>query len=271
MRLLSTLMIASAIGTNLTAIAADTSPAPAPAATSAAVTAVNASADDAAIRRLIQAINPNSVVKAVHDSPLPGFKTVIADGTVLYVTNDARYVMYGVLLDTKEQRNLTDAYLAEAHVDLITRIPDQNKLTFSPKDPKYTITVFTDVTCGYCKALHKDIQTYLDAGIRVDYVPWAREGQSSATAQHMRDVWCAQNPQQAFTDASDGKMPETSPSCKAIDGLDKIADLGEKLQIEGTPAVYDSHGNKLGGYLNAAAMLTKLQHGDHVTRATASK
>lgn len=264
MRLLSTLALAAAISASLPAIAADSESPSAKATTSA-------DTSDAAIRRLIQAINPKSVVKAVHDSPLPGFKTVIADGTVLYVTSDARYVMYGVLLDTKEQRNLTDAYLAEAHVDLLGTIPAQNKLTFTPKDPKYTITVFTDVTCGYCKKLHSEIQSYLDAGIRVDYVPWAREGQTSATAQHMRDVWCAKNPQQAFTDAIGDKLPEQSKPCKAAEGLDVIADLGEKLQIEGTPAVYDAHGNKLGGYLDAPSMLAKLQKGDHVNRETASK
>src|SRR5690349_3349642 len=85
------LAIAALIAAGSPALAADT-------ATAAATTPSASTTDDAAIRRLIAAINPDSKVKSIHDSPLPGFKTVVADGTVLYVTNDARYVMYGVLL-----------------------------------------------------------------------------------------------------------------------------------------------------------------------------
>jgi len=258
------LAIAALIGASSPAFAADT-------ATAAATTSSASTTDDAAIRRLIAAINPDSKVKSIHDSPLPGFKTVVADGTVLYVTNDARYVMYGVLLDTKEQRNLTDGYLAEAHIDLLESIPAKSKLSFKPKDPKYTVTVFTDITCGYCQALHKQIQSYLDVGIQVDYVPWPREGKGSGTAAHMKDVWCSRKPQQAFTDAIGGKLPDATSKCAASEEFDKVADIGEKLQIEGTPTVYDAHGNKLGGYATAQAMLTKLQQGVHVTRATASK
>jgi len=227
--------------------------------------------ESAPIRALIKAINPDSVIKAVKPSPLPGFKTVIADSTVLYVTDDARYVMYGVLLDTKEQRNLTDGYLADVYGDLLKTIPEKVKLTFSPKNPKYTVTVFTDVTCGYCKALHKEIQSYVDAGIRVDYVPWPREGAGSATAQNMKNVWCAKDPQAAFAAAIGGTMPAKVETCAMSDNFEKVAQLGEKLGIDGTPSIFDAQGHKLGGYISAQTMLSKLAKGDHVTRDVATK
>jgi len=34
---------------------------------------------------------------------------------------------------------------------------------------------------------------------------------------------------------------------------------------------FDAQGHKLGGYINAKTMLTKLQKGDHVTRDVAAK
>lgn len=245
---------------------ADTA-APAP----AAVAKPAASTNDAAIRRLILAINPESKIKAIYDNPIPGFKTVIADGTVLYVTDDARYVMYGVLLDTKAQQNLTNKYLAEAHVDLLAGIPKDYKLAFAPKNPKYAVTVFTDVTCGYCEAFHKQIQSYLDAGIEVDYVPWPRAGKDSAIAQHMRDVWCSKDPQKAFTDAIGGKYPDKTPACPAAEAVNAMADVGEKLQIEGTPTLFDGKGNKLGGFLSAQALLARLQSGDTLTQTASRK
>jgi thiol:disulfide interchange protein DsbC len=261
-------LLACLAGTTGLAHGANPTAAAAPAATAAAP-AANASDDQ--IRALIKAINPASTVKAVHDSPLPGIKTVIADGTVLYVTNDARYVLYGVLLDTKAQRNLTDEYLSEAHQDVLSQIPAKYKLTFSPKNPKYTITVFTDVTCGYCEALHKNIQSYLDAGIRVDYVPWPRAGKTSSTAQNMRNVWCDKDPQAAFTAAIGGTYPTKAVTCPAGDAVDAMADVGEKLQIEGTPTIFDAHGNKIGGFLTTQAMLDRLQRHDHAALASAAK
>ncbi len=39
-------------------------------------------------------------------------------------------------------------------------------LIFGPRDPKYTVTVFTDVDCAFCRQLHSQIADYNRLGIR---------------------------------------------------------------------------------------------------------
>ena len=49
-------------------------------------------------------------------------------------------------------------------------------LVFGPQDPKYTVTVFTDVDCAYCRQLHSQIADYNRLGIRVRYLFYPRTG-----------------------------------------------------------------------------------------------
>ena len=49
-------------------------------------------------------------------------------------------------------------------------------LIFGPRDPKYTVTVFTDVDCAYCRKLHSQIAEYNRLGVRVRYMFYPRSG-----------------------------------------------------------------------------------------------
>jgi len=42
-------------------------------------------------------------------------------------------------------------------------------IVFSPANPKMTVTVFTDIDCGFCRRFHNQIADLNKAGIRVRY------------------------------------------------------------------------------------------------------
>ena len=63
-------------------------------------------------------------------------------------------------------------------------------LVFSPKSPKYTITVFTDIDCGYCRRLHSQIAEYNRLGIRVRYLFYPRSGPDTESWHKAEAVWC---------------------------------------------------------------------------------
>ncbi len=50
-------------------------------------------------------------------------------------------------------------------------------LIFGPKNAAHTVTVFTDIDCGYCRKLHGEIAKYNDNGIRVRYLFFPRSGE----------------------------------------------------------------------------------------------
>ena len=116
-------------------------------------------------------------------------------------------------------------------------------LVFSPKDPKYTITVFTDIDCGYCRRLHSQIAEYNRLGIGVRYLFYPRSGPETESWHKAEAVWCSANRNEALTRAKNGEDIK-SPKCPA--GLvARDWELGHKLAVEGTPAIFLPSGEML--------------------------
>ncbi|UJJ56732.1 DsbC family protein [Rhodanobacter thiooxydans] len=224
--------------------------------------------DHQAIRDTVRAINDKAVIRSIDDMPIPGLKRVIADGSVLYTTEDGRYLFYGVLLDTKTHSNLTDEALGDVRVELLKTIPAADKIVFSPKNPKYTVTVFTDTGCPYCHMIQKNLQGYMDAGIAIEYVPFPRGGVQSPEMATMKSVWCAEDRKAAYATVVAGGKVQPADCARSAD-IAKMYALGDKLGIEGTPAIYDQTGRQLGGFLPPAALLGKLQQGQKKAQVAA--
>lgn len=243
------------------ATAMATTPVPAEPATAVVMSKSVTPAIQAAVLKLVKGVNAQAVVKEITDSPFPGIKTVVADSSVMYVSDDGRYLLYGVLLDTKTKKNLTDQILGGLRVKALASIPHDDIITFSPKKPRYTVTAFTDTSCGYCTAMFKNTQAYLDMGIAIHYVPWPRGGMQSENLAQMQAVWCAKDRPAAYADAMSGR-PVKAATCENSGHFPKLLALGEQLGINGTPAIFDASGRKIGGFIPPAQMLAKLQELD---------
>jgi len=130
-------------------------------------------------------------------------------------------------------------------------------VVFSPADPKYTITVFTDVDCPYCQAMHKQIAEYNRLGVRVRYVFYPRTGPNTDSWHKAEQVWCSADRKAALTDAKLGK-PLKAKACTDTPVAMEYA-LGQEVGLEGTPAVLSSNGTMVGGYLPPDQMVEKLK------------
>jgi thiol:disulfide interchange protein DsbC len=71
---------------------------------------------------------------------------------------------------------------------MINAVPESQMLIFSPKNPQYTITVFTDVDCQYCRKLHSEMAELNKLGIRVRYMFYPRTGRTRKAGA--RPKWC---------------------------------------------------------------------------------
>ena len=75
---------------------------------------------------------------------------------------------------------------------------------FSPDNPRYTVTVFTDVDCQYCRKLHSEIAEINKLGVRVRYVFFPRSGPGTESWHKAEAVWCSANRNEALTRAKLG-------------------------------------------------------------------
>ena len=141
-------------------------------------------------------------------------------------------------------------------------MPAADRIVFAPPNPKYTVTVFTDVTCPYCRVLHEQIKALNKEGIAVEYLAWPRagvtgdNGQPTSTYREMVSIWCAADRKDAFTEAKQGREPKTADCRNPV--KDQF-DLGLRLGVTGTPAIYAEDGTLIGGYLSPPDMLKAVQ------------
>ncbi|MEM7018415.1 MAG: DsbC family protein [Pseudomonadota bacterium] len=191
---------------------------------------------------------------AFRKSPLPNIYEVAVQGDVFYIDATGRYIIYeGNLLDLKDDaKNLTASRKKELRNGLVAELDEKDMVVFAPKDTKHTLTVFTDVDCGYCVKLHQEVQKLNAAGIKVRYMAFPRSGIGSPTYTTMVSVWCAQDKQQAMNDAKASKKIQTA-SCKHP--IQEQYQLGQQLGVRGTPALLMPDGELLPGYAPADKLI----------------
>jgi len=241
------------------------SPAPVTAATPGAQARKPAAAERAATpvpntpegraRAAILKLSPKAIVDHVGPAALPGFQEAIVAGQVVYITDDGRYLMQGSLYDIAARRDMGEASLSKLRQKLLAAVPASQRIVFAPANPVHTVTIFTDVECGYCRKLHGEIADYNKQGIAVEYLAFPRMGLGSEDFKTMVGVWCAPDRRRALTDAKlDRRI--TAGTCK--NPVTAHYDLGQRVGVTGTPAIFAANGTLMGGYLPPAQLREKL-------------
>lgn len=209
------------------------------------------------IREALKSLNPEIRIDSVRPSPMSGVYEVTVPGQVVYVTGDGKYLMQGMLLDIPNKVDLTEKRRSELRRTLLAAAPSSQRIVFKPKgEVKHTVTVFTDIDCGYCRKLHSQIAEYNKRGIEVDYLFFPRSGAGTESWDKAVSVWCAKDRKATFTAAKGGKTP---PLLKCDNPIADDFALGGQVGVDGTPAIYTDEGVKIGGYLDPDQMLARLK------------
>lgn len=196
-------------------------------------------------------------VQSLNMSQIPGLYEAITDRGVLYISQDGSKLFHGSLYDLDNgMKNLTEAALAGPRVEMIKQF-EPNMLVYKAKDEKHVVTVFTDITCGYCRKLHNQMDEYNDLGITVRYLAFPRQGVPSKNANDMAAIWCSADPLKAMTDAKGGKLVDTAKNCDA--NISQQYNLGQTLGVNGTPAIVLEDGTMIPGYQPPEQLLQALE------------
>ena len=230
-----------------TSLGACAQPAPPPSAGKAATPAKAAASPGAehAVRASLSDVIPDAEPDYIGAAPFAGFREVLLDGQVLYVSDDGRYLVQTPPIDLKSRTAAASPGLADFRRQALAGVPKEERIVFAPPNPVYTVTVFTDVECGYCRRMHDQIAEYNRQGIAVEYLAFPRMGMASQDFRDMVSVWCAPDRRQALTRAKTGQ-PVQARSCTSPVAMHYA--LGKRIGVNGTPAVFAPDGTQLGGY-----------------------
>ncbi|PWC12033.1 bifunctional protein-disulfide isomerase/oxidoreductase DsbC [Brenneria roseae subsp. americana] len=216
----------------------------------AATAAGFAHADDSAIKQTLTRLGMQAA--EIQPAPVAGMKTVLTDSGVFYVSEDGKHLIQGPLYDVsgKTPVNVTNQILKGK----MESLQDQ-MIVYKAAQEKHVITVFTDITCGYCHKLHEQMKDYNALGITVRYLAFPRQGLNSQAEKDMQSIWCMANRNSAFDAALKGE--EISPAtCKT--NIAAHYQLGVQFGVQGTPAIVLEDGMVVPGYQGPKEMLAML-------------
>jgi thiol:disulfide interchange protein DsbC len=215
-----------------------------------------ANADENAIRESMAKSMPTVKIDSVKPSVVKGFYEVIVGTNIFYVSDDGKYLLQGRLVDVAARKDLTEEKLSGTRKQAIEKIGQENMIVFKPKIGKYTVTVFTDIDCGYCRKLHSEIDQYLAQGITIQYLFFPRAGKDSDSYNKAVSVWCADDRNAALTAA---KKDQKVPAKTCDNPVDEHMQLGADFDVKGTPMIVTEKGNIYPGYLPAKQLVEVLE------------
>lgn len=190
-------------------------------------------------------------VRKVETTPVPGIALLITNQGLFYSSYNGDYFIQGKVYSlVSEVTDLAEQSLASMRLEGLNVFKD-DMIEYKAKDEKYVVTAFTDITCGYCRKMHKQMDDYNNRGITFRYLAYPRSGikeQSGDFSQgfkELRSVWCSEDPAQAMTDAKNSRNVAYRVCDKPIEGQ---FNFGRQIGVNGTPALVLSNGMMVPGY-----------------------
>ncbi len=191
---------------------------------------------------------------SIKESRLPNIYEVMYGTEVVYFSADGKYFLAGDMIELETRTNLSDFAKQSVRKDIMDK-EDFKPVVFKAKHEKHKLTVFTDIDCGYCAKLHREMPEINAKGITVEYLMFPRAGLQSKSYEKAVSMWCADDPLQAMTDAKERREIATK-SCE--NPVSSQYNLGQEVGVTGTPALVTESGKLIPGYMPAdrlAAML----------------
>lgn len=194
--------------------------------------------------------------ESLRESEAPGLYEAQWGSNFAYITADGEYAVFGDMINLNTQNEVTENRRKSARITALAELNADNTIEFAPASPKYTVTVFTDVDCGYCRMLHRQMPEYNAAGIAVRYVFFPRTGPGTDSWRKAQTVWCASDRKIALTNAKNTGDIQGSTDCASP--LQRDWELGNKLGVRGTPMIVLPDGETVPGYVPPEQLSAKL-------------
>jgi len=220
--------------------------------------ALPAAANDA-LKKALQTRFPDISIEQVSKSPIPGLWEVYADGQIFYADEKGDHVLLnGMLVDTKTRTNLTDDRLSKLRNVDFGSLPVELAIKEVKGNGKRKLVVFSDADCPFCKRLEKSLLEVTDVTVYTFLYPIDKLHPQAN--ERSRRVWCSGDRLKAWKDwMLEGKNPTAGADCDNPVG--KVAALGEKLRVNGTPTLVFASGRTVPGAIAAKDIERYLNEG----------
>lgn len=209
-------------------------------------------ADEASVKKALEGKLEGIKIESVRKTPFKGLYEVLAEDKLLYVDEKGEYIFLGRLLDArgKELKDLTAQRASELEkkrrIDFAS-LPLDAAIKFVKGNGKRTLAVFSDPDCPFCKRFEQELEKVSDVTVYLFLYPIP--SLHPQAADRAKAVWCAGDRAKAWSDLMLKNVEPAARNCDAP--LEKIAALGQKYRIQGTPTLVFADGRVIPGMIPA--------------------
>lgn len=209
----------------------------------------------------LKSARPDLKVTSVKPSVISGlFDVEIAGSGKIYSSASGEYFIAGEMFQVSASGivNLSDLEKNSLRSESVEKLKNDDMIVFSPTGKvKGSVYVFTDVDCGYCRLLHKEVPRLNELGVEVKYLAYPRAGIGSESYKKISSAWCSDDKRNALNLLKAG---QTIPTNVCADNpVAKQFALGQKLGVSGTPAIMLDDGTLIPGYLKADELIKRMK------------
>ncbi len=185
------------------------------------------------------------------------FFEILIGEQIFYLTSDLNYLLAGNIIELDSGINLTQQKIENFRISVLKTLDKRDTIIYQPKKIDHIITVFTDVSCPYCKKLHNEIPDLLKNNIEVRYVLFSRNGIDDDAYADMASLWCSEDKKDLLETAFEGDFIKEE---KCENPLAKNLELAYSLRVNGTPMIFTESGKVIPGYVPYKQILNTLNN-----------
>lgn len=199
-------------------------------------------ADEASVKRGVEARFAGIKVNSVAKTPYSGLYEVVVGDTIFYADEKVNFVFRGEIIDARSQKNFTEERQQKLSAIKFDDLPLEIAIKQVRGSGKRVVAIFSDPYCPYCKSLDRALMREDDITIYTFLFPIIRP----ESADKSRAIWCAPDRAKAYYDFMlNGRDVAITGNCSAP--VDKWLALGQKFGVRATPTSFATNGQRIMG------------------------
>jgi thiol:disulfide interchange protein DsbC len=208
-------------------------------------------ADEAGVRKLVEA-KMGAKVQSVTKTPYGGLYEVYVDQKIHYTDEKVSFIIFGVMVDTKTNRNVTEQSVRKLTAVKLSELPPVSMAIKRVKgDGKRQLRVFLDPMCPFCKKLEAEFERLNNVTIYV--YPYPLESKFPGSTNLAKSIWCSADRAKAWEDWMVRALRPSGPTNCSVP-FEQIDTAATKLSIDSTPTVVFADGGIVRQFVAADAL-----------------
>ena len=194
---------------------------------------------------------------------------VSLNNSVLAVSEDGKQLVSGDIVNLETMENHTEIAKRNTVKRSLESVTSNNYVRYpvTQGETKAVVYIFSDLSCGYCKLMHKEYDALVQAGVEIRMIPFLRtfgspnventqDYKNTAAMMSMQDQDARRKLHDKLIEGMAVKLPEVN--AKGAEAVQDGVDTGIDVGLRGTPHIVLPDGSTSSGFIKAQELIKKL-------------